>query len=339
MRYAAFHKEQPMPFDRLRRRDFITLLCGAALVEPLAARAQEPGRTFRVGMVETISAELNATKLAAFRRGMRELGYMEGRNLVLEYRSADGDATRFPALISELISLNVDLIVTRGTPAALAAKNATSTMPIVAILGDPLLVVASLARPGGNITGLSGVQADLAGKRIEVIKEFAPTTSRIAAILNMSNPIAAEQLKELELAARSRGLQFQLLDVRKAEDFELALASLIPRHDAVFVGLDGLTQAHRKLIADLAAKHRLPAIYEEREFIESGGLMSYAPNITDNYRRAATYVDKIFKGAKPADLPIEQPTGIEFIINGRAAKALGVEIPPGLLLRADEVIE
>lgn len=328
-----------MQFDRLGRRDFMTLLCAVAVAEPLAARAQEPGRTFRIGMVETISAELNATKLAAFRRGMHELGYIEGRNLVLEYRSADGDATRFPALVSELISLNVDLIMTRGTPAALAAKNATSTTPIVAILGDPLLVVASLARPGGNITGLSGVQADLAGKRIEVMQEFAPMTSRIAAILNMSNPIAAEQLKELELAARSRGLEFQLLDVRKAEDFERAIAALIPKHDAVFVGLDGLTQAHRKLIADLAAKYRLPAIYEEREFIESGGLMSYAPNITDNYRRAATYVDKIFKGAKPADLPIEQPTGIEFIINDKAAKAIGMEISPELLLRADEVID
>lgn len=322
----------------MRRRAFITLFCGAG-AWPLAAYAQELGRTFRIGMIETISAELNAKKLAAFRRGMHELGYMEGRNLILEYRSADGDATRFPALISELLSLNVDLIFTRGTPAALAAKNATSTTPIVAMLGDPLLVVASLARPGGNITGLSGVQADLAGKRIEILKELAPTTSRIAAILNMSNPITGEQLKELELAVRSRGLQFQLFDVREAEDFERALATLIPKHDAVFVGLDGLTQAHRELIADLAAKYRLLAIYEEREFVEAGGLMSYAPNLTNSYRRAATYVDKILKGAKPADLPIEQPTGIEFIINGKAAKALGLEIPPGLLLRADEVIE
>ena len=322
----------------VRRRAFITLLGGTA-AWPLAARAQQAGRTFRIGMVETISAELNATKLAAFRRGMHELGYIEGGNLILEYRSADGDATRFPTLISELIGLNVDLIVTRGTPAAVAAKSATTTIPIVAILGDPLLVVPSLTRPGGNITGLSGVQADLAGKRIELIKELAPATSRIAAILNMGNPIAGEQLKELEVAARSKGLQFQLLDVRKAEDFDRVLAALIPNHDAVFVGLDGLTQAHRKLIADLATEHRLPAIYEEREFIEAGGLISYAPSITDNYRRAAAYVDKIFKGAKPADLPIEQPTRFEFIINGKAAKALGLKIPPGLLALADEVIE
>ena len=291
-------------------------------------------------MVEPISAELNAANLAAFLRGLQDLGYIEGRNLVLEYRSADGNAALFPGLIAGLIGLNVDLIVTRGTPAALAAKKATSTIPVVmASLGEPLLVVASLARPGGNITGLSGVVSDLDAKRIELLKEIAPATSGIAAFLNMSNPISAAQLKELETAARSKGLRFRLFDVRKRDDIEPAFDALDTGYDAIVVGLDGVTQAHRALIAELAAKHRLPAIYGGREFVEAGGLMFYGPNFTDIYRRAATYVDKIFKGAKPADLPVEQPTKFELVINGRKAKALGLEIPTGLLLRADEVIE
>jgi putative ABC transport system substrate-binding protein len=323
----------------MKRREFIMLLGGAA-AWPCVARAQQPaGKTFRIGMVEPISAELNAANLAAFRRGLEDLGYIGGRNLVLEYRSAEGDASRFPALISELISLNVDLIVTRGTPAALAAKKATSTIPVVmASLGEPLLVVASLARPGGNITGLSGVVSDLDAKRVELLTEMAPATSGIAAFLNMSNPITVAQLKELEPAARSKGLRFRLFDVRKSDDIERAFGAPSPG-DAIVVGLEAVTQAHRKMIAELAAKHRLPAIYGGREFVEAGGLMFYGPNFTDIYRRAATYVDKIFRGAKPADLPVEQPTKFEFVINGKAAKALGLEVPASLLIRADEVIE
>ena len=328
----------------MRRREFMALLGGAtaapSILWPLAARAQPIGKTHRIGMVETISAELNAANLAAFRRGLQELGYIEGRNLVLDYRSADGDARRFPALLSELIGLNVDLIVTRGTPAALAAKAATSTIPVVmASLGEPLLVVASLARPGGNITGLSGVVSDLDAKRIELLKEMAPATSGIAALLNMSNPITVAQLKELEPAAQSKGLRFRLFDVRGSDDIERAFAALGPGNDAIVVGLEAVTQAHRRLIAELAAKHRVPAMYGGREFVEAGGLMFYGPNFPDIYRRAATYVDKIFKGAKPGDLPVEQPTKFELVINGRMAKALGLEVPPSLLLRADEVIE
>jgi putative ABC transport system substrate-binding protein len=323
----------------MRRREVIAGL-GAAVAWPSITRAQPAGRTFHIGMVEPISVELNAANLAAFRRGLQDLGYVEGRNLVLEYRSADGDARRFPALIAELIGLKVDLIVTRGTPAALAAKKATSTIPVVmASLGEPLLVVESLARPGGNITGLSGVVSDLDAKRIELLKEMAPTTSGIAALLNMSNPITVAQLKELEPAARAKGLGFRLFDVRNSDDIASAFDALTQSSDAIIVGLDGVTQAHRKLIAELAAKHRLPAIYGGREFVMAGGLMFYGPDFPDIYRRAATYVDKILKGAKPADLPVEQPSKLEFVINGRAARALGLEIPAGLRLLADEVIE
>ena len=219
-------------------------------------------------MVEPISAELNAANLVAFRRGLQDLGYIEGGNLVLEYRSADGDAARFPGLIAGLINLNVDMIVTRGTPAALAAKKTTSTIPVVmASLGEPLLVVASLARPGGNITGLSGVVSDLDAKRIELLKEMAPATAGIAAFLNMSNPITAAQVKELEPAARSKGLRFQLIDVRNRDDIERGFDAVSTRDNAIVVGLDGVTQAHRKTIADLAAKHRLPAMYGGREFV------------------------------------------------------------------------
>jgi ABC-type uncharacterized transport system substrate-binding protein len=322
----------------LTRRELIITLGGAA-AWPLAARAQQAGKAYRIGMVETISAELNAANLAAFRRGLQELGYIEGRNLVLDYRSADGDARRFPALLSELIALNIDLIVTRGTPAALAAKAATSTIPVVmASLGEPLLVVTSLARPGGNITGLSGVVSDLDAKRIELLKEMAPATVGIAAFLNMSNPITIAQLKELEPAAQLKGLRFRLFDVRNSDDIERAFDALDKGY-AIVVGLDAVTQAHRRLIAELAAKRRVPAIYGGREFVESGGLMFYGPNFPDIYRRAAVYVDKIFKGAKPGDLPIEQPTKFELIINGLVAKGLGLEVPPSVLLRTDEVIE
>jgi len=323
----------------MKRRTFITLLGGAA-AWPLQAYAQQARQTFRVGVVETISAELNATNLAAFRGGLQELGYTEGRNLVLHYRSADGDATRFPALISELVGLHVDLIVTRGTPAALAAKDATTTLPVVmAGLGEPLLVVDSLARPGGNITGLSGLQPALETKRLELLTEVAPSSVRIAALLNMSNPVTAPQLKELEQAVRSKGLSFRLFDVRSRDDIERAFGALDRASDAIVVGLEALTQAHRKVIAELAAKHRLPAIYGGREFVEAGGLMFYGPSFADMYRRAATYVDKIFRGTKPADLPVEQPTRFEFIVNLKAAKVIGLEIPPILLARADEVIE
>jgi putative tryptophan/tyrosine transport system substrate-binding protein len=322
----------------IRRREFITLL-GGAVAWPLAASGQQSDTSFRVGMLETTSAELNATNLAAFRRGLHELGYTEGRNVVLEYRSADGDASRFPALVSELIGKKVDVIIARGTPAALAAKQATRTIPVVMAVGEPLLIVDSLARPGGNVTGLSGVQPELETKRLELLTEMAPATARVAAMLNIGNPVTAPQLKELERAAQLKGLPLRLFDVRAREDIKRAFEALSGASEAVVVGLEALTQAHRKLIAELAVKHRVPAIYGGREFVDAGGLMFYGPSFPDIYHRFATYVDKILKGTKPADLPVEQPTRFELIVNVKAAKAIGILVPATLLVRADEVIE
>jgi putative ABC transport system substrate-binding protein len=322
----------------MHRREFLAVLA-ATITPQLAAQAQPTGRTYRIGMVEPVSAQLNATNLAALRRGLEELGYVEGRNVFFDYRSADGNAALYPGLVAEVIGRHSDLIIARGTPAALAVRQATSSIPVVMIVGEPLLVVDSLARPGGNITGFSGVQPELEAKRMELLKEIAPSTTGIAAVLNMGNPVSAPQLKELQKGAQSRGWRFRLFDVRKREDIVQAFAALDNSSDALIVGLEALTQAHRSLIADLAARGRLPAIYGGREFMEAGGLIFYGPSFPDIYRRAATYVDKIFKGAKPADLPVEQPTKFEMMINLKAAKAIGLEVPLFLQQRADEVIE
>jgi len=289
--------------------------------------------------VDVVSAELNAPNLSAFQQGLHDFGYVEGRNLILEYRSADGDARRFPALIDELIGLQVDLILARGTPAALAAKKATSTIPVVMAVGEPLLIVESLARPGANVTGFSGVQPDLEPKRLELLQEIAPATSGVAALLNMSNPVTGPQLKELERAAQAKRLRFRLFDVRTRDDIERAFPALGGEFDAIVVGLEALTQAHRARIAELAMEHRLPAVYGGREFVEAGGLIFYGPSFPDIYRRAARYVDRIFRGARPAELPVEQPAKFGLVINGRVARALGLTIPASLRLSADEVIE
>ena len=323
----------------MKRREFISLLGGAA-TWPLTARAQQATKSYRIGMLETISPALNAAHLDAFREGLRQLGYVEGKNYVIEYRSADGRADRFPSLAAELVRLGVDVIVARGTPAAVAAKNATETIPVImASVGDPLLIVDSLARPGRNVTGLSAF-VEMTSKRLELIKELAPATSRIALFANMSNPVAPPQWEETKAAARSLGIQAELLDVRSQDDvgrgFELAVA----RHvNALLVAFDGLFQANAGMITQLAARNRLPAIYVGREFIEAGGLMTYEVSFPHLYFRAATYVDKVFRGAKPADLPVEQPTKFELIINLKTAKALGMKIPQSVLLRADQVIE
>jgi len=323
----------------MKRREFISLLGGAA-TWPLTARAQQATKSYRIGMLETISPALNAAHLDAFREGLRQLGYVKGKNYVIEYRSADGRADRFPSLAAELVRLGVDVIVARGTPAAVAAKNATETIPVImASVGDPLLIVDSLARPGRNVTGLSAF-VEMTSKRLELIKELAPATSRIALFANMSNPVAPPQWEETKAAARSLGIQAELLDVRSQDDvgrgFELAVA----RHvNALLVAFDGLFQANAGMITQLAARNRLPAIYVGREFIEAGGLMTYEVSFPHLYFRAATYVDRIFKGAKPADLPVEQPTKFELIINLKAAKAIGLTIPESFLALADEVIE
>jgi putative tryptophan/tyrosine transport system substrate-binding protein len=325
----------------MRRREFITLLGGAAAAWPLAARAQQTGKVYRIGMLEVSSAVLNAANLDAFRQGLRELGYVEGQNLIIEYRSSDGRAERFAQLAAELVRLKVDLIVTRGTPAVEAASRTAPTIPIVmAAIAEPPHGIASLAHPGGNVTGFISFTSELEPKRVELIREIVPNAARIAAMYNMANPVFSARWQQMERVARSLGIQAQLLDVRAPEDLERAFsAASAQRADALIVSMDGVTVANRKLIAELAVKHRLPAIYGSKEFAAAGGLISYAPKLTDQYRRAATYVDKIFKGAKSADLPIEQPTRFELVVNLKSAKALGLQIPESFLLRADELVE
>jgi putative ABC transport system substrate-binding protein len=326
----------------VRRRDFITLL-GSAAAWPLAARAQQAGKVWRIGVLETVSAALNASNFDAFRRGLRELGYVEGRNYVIEYRSADGRAERFANFAAELVRLPVDVIVTRGTPAALAAKDATTKIPVVmAAIGEPLGVgvVASLARPGGNITGFSAFVTELSGKRVELLKETFPGISRAGFLNNMSNPVIPPQWDLTKNAARSLGIHAELLDVRARDDVVRAFETAT-RLDlgALLVGVDAVTQANGPLIIDHAARTRIPAVYASREFVDAGGLMTYSVSYPDLYYRAAGLVDKIFKGARPGDLPVEQPTKLELVVNLKTAKALGLEIPPTLLARADEVIE
>jgi putative ABC transport system substrate-binding protein len=327
----------------VKRREFITLLGGAAAAWPLRAGAQQAGKVYRIGVLEMTSATLNVANVYALRAGLRQLGYFEGQNLVIEYRSADGRDDRFPGLARELLALKVDVIVTRGTPAAKAAKNATSTVPVVmAASGDPLGtgLVTSLSRPGGNITGLSAIVGELAPKRLELIREIVPGLARIAVLANTSNDAVRRDWARIETAARSLGVQSQLLDLRESDalgpTFDDARAR---RADALVVVIDAITQANQQRIVDLAMKHRLPAIYSSREFVDAGGLISYGVSYPDLYRRAATYVDKILKGTKPADLPVVQPTKFELVINLKTAKALGIEVRPSLLALADEVIE
>ena len=325
-----------------RRRFLLTSLAGA-LAAPLGAEAQQVGKMYRVGVLERTSPALNAANFDAFRQGLQKLGYVQGKNFVIEYRSAEGRLERFPNLAIELVRLRVDLILTRGTPAALAAKKATGTIPVVmAAIGDPVGtgVVTSLARPGGNVTGLSAIVIDLMAKRLELLTQVVPVVSRIAAILNMSNPASVPGWKELEIAAPRLGVQVQLLDVRTPEDLGRAFDAGIQQHvGAAVVGIDDLTQMHRRVVVDLAAKHRLPAMYASREFVDAGGVISHGVSYPDLYRRAAVFVDKIFKGAKPGNLPVEQPTKFERVLNIKTAKALGLTIPPSLLARADQVIE
>jgi putative ABC transport system substrate-binding protein len=323
------------------RRTFISRVAAGFLAAPLVARAQQAGKIYRLGILEPVPAAQNAANLDALRKGLRDLGYVEGRNLIIEYRSADGRAERFPDLASELVRANVDLIVTRGTPAARAAKNATQTIPtVMATMGDPRAIVASFAHPGGNITGVTTFSTELTAKRIELLKELVPNLSRVALLHNMGNPAAPPGWEETKTAVRSLGIQAELLDVRSQTDlsdaFDLAVRK---RVDAFLIGADGLTQMHQQTIVDLVARKRLPAAYPAREFVEAGGLIAYAVNYPNLYFRLASIVDKILKGAKPASLPVEQPTRFELVVNLKTAKALGITIPQSLLLRADEVIQ
>jgi len=326
----------------MNRRDTVVALLAIAAA-PLAAHAQQAGKVYRIGMLETRSIVLNAANTDAFRQGLRELGYKEGQNLEIAYRSSDGRDERFPGLASELVRQKVDLIVTRGTPAALAAKNATGTIPVVmAASGDPVAsgIVTSLARPGGNVTGLTSGITESYPKRVELLGELVPRAKRIAAIFNMGNPSVPPQWSIVEASARSLGIEPQLLDVRRPEDLRKAFdAAAKHRAEALVVGLDSVTQANLRPIAELAAKQRLPSIYPAIDYANVGGLITYGSSDVHMYHRAATFVDKIFKGAKPADLPVELPTKFELVINLKTARAIGITVPRSLLLRADQVIE
>jgi ABC-type uncharacterized transport system substrate-binding protein len=307
----------------------------------LPASAQQPTKGPRIGYLTADSRSARAdVRAAAFRQGLRELGYVEGKNLVIEWRSAEGKLDRLPALAAELVRLKVDIIVTGGPTATRPVKEATTTIPIVMTQdSDPVGngFIASLARPGGNITGLSNLAQEISGKRLELLKEIVPKLSRVAVLGMSTNPGNSQSLRETELAAGAFGVQLQYSDIRDPKDIEAALrAASKGRADAVLVlNFPGTIS---RVIPDLVVKNRLPAIYYNSTIVDNGGLMSYGASITDLDRRAATYVDKILKGAKPADLPVEQPKKFEFIINLKAAKQIGLTIPPNVLVRADKVI-
>jgi putative tryptophan/tyrosine transport system substrate-binding protein len=309
----------------------------------VAAEAQQPTKNPRIGYLSGSSPSTSPARREAFRQGLRELGYVEGKNIVIEQRYADGKFDRLPALAAELVRLKVDIIVTAGPQATRPAKQATSTIPIV-MAQDPDPVgngfVASLARPGGNITGLATFAPELSGKQLELLKETVPKLSRVAVFGTSINPGNAQNLREVELAAKAFGVKLQYLDVLSPKDFETAFrAASKGLADAVLMLPGSVLGLQRSQLADLAVKSRLPAIYPQAEFTEAGGLMYYGTNTPDLFRRAATFVDKILKGAKPADLPIEQPTKFEFIINLKTAKQIGLTIPSNVLVRADKVIK
>jgi putative tryptophan/tyrosine transport system substrate-binding protein len=304
--------------------------------------AQQPKKVHRIGFLVPGSASGYASLVDAFRQGLRELGYVEGKNIIIEYRYTEGKEGPLPELAADLVRLKVDVIVTASTPDALVTKQRTGTIPIVmAVSGDPLGsgLVASLARPGGNVTGLTSIASDLSGKRLELLKEVVPRISRLAVLGNPSNVLTASTMRETEVAAQALQVKPQILEVRGPDDFETAFqAATKGRADALIVLPDPVFTGQRRRIVDVAAKSRLAAIFYTKEFVEAGGLMSYGPNFSDLFRRAATYVDKILKGAKPADLPVEQPTKFELVINLKAAKQIGLTIPPNVLARADKVI-
>jgi len=317
------------------------LVAAMLLAVGATAEAQQPTKIRRIGFLAAGAALSSSTRIEAFRQGLRELGYVEGKDIVIEYRSAAGKLDQVPRNAVELVRLKVDVFVTAGPTDTRAAKEATSTIPIVmAQDSDPVGngFVASLARPGGNITGLSRLAPELSGKQLEILKETVPRLSRVVVLGNLTEPGNAQSLREVELAAKTYGVKLQYLDIPALQDIESAFQGARKgRADAVLM-LTSPVLTYRKQIADLAVTSRLPAIYDRQEFVDAGGLMSYGASFADMDRRAATYVDKILKGAKPADLPVEQPKKFEFIINLKAAKQIGLTIPPNVLVRADRVI-
>jgi putative tryptophan/tyrosine transport system substrate-binding protein len=325
----------------VKRRKFITLLGGAAAAWPLAAHAQQPAKLPTIGFLGTTAASGWRPWNAAFVQRLSELGWIEGRTLAIEYRWAEGRSARYAEIAAEFVRLKVDVIVTAGN-AVLAAKGATSVIPIVFAIGaDPVGagLVASLSRPGGNVTGLSVQRTDTAGKRLEILREVLPGLRRLAILGNVGFPDSVREMSEVEATARTLGFAVAKLEIRRAEDIVPAFEALKGDADALYVCSDALVNTDRIRINTLALAERLPTMHGVREFVEAGGLMSYGPSYPDLFRRAADFVDKILRGAKPADLPVEQPTKFELIINLKTAKALGIEVPPTLLARADEVIE
>jgi putative tryptophan/tyrosine transport system substrate-binding protein len=325
-------------------RLFFYFVCAILLALCVRAYAQQTTKFYRIGYLDGASLSAVASRTEAFRQGLRALGYVEGKNIAVEWRSGNGKADTLPNLAADLVNLKVDVIVTGGAGATRPAREATARIPIVMAQDtDPVAsgFVASLARPGGNITGLSTLLPEISGKRLEILKEVIPKLSRVAAFGTSTWADNGRLRQETELAAMALGIKLQYLDVLDSKDFEMAfLAAHREQADAVLMLVWGpLLNLRPKEVAELAVKSRLPAMYREREHVEAGGLMTYGPSVTDLFRRAATYVDKILKGAKPADLPVEQPTKFEFVINLKAAKQIGLTIPPNVLVRADRVIK
>ena len=325
----------------MKRREFITLL-GGAVAWPVKANAQQPGKLPTIGFLGAATQPTVSHWTVAFERRLRELGWVEGRTIAIEYRWAEGRQDRLTEIAAEFVQLKVNVIVTYATAPTVAAKRATSVIPIVfASAGDPVGtgLVASLARPGGNVTGLSNQQADLAGKRLELFREIDPKLQNLTIMGNVNAPASVLEMKEVETATRTLGLEVATSEIRRAEEIAPAFEVLKVRAGALYVVGDPLIFTNRVRINTLALGARLPTMYNFREYVQAGGLISYGANLTDLFRRSAEYVDKILRGTKPGDVPIEQPTKFDFVINLTTAKALGLDVPPALLARADEVIE
>jgi len=325
------------------RRTFIRAVAGGIFVSPLSSVAQSSAKTVRIGRLSPNSAEVDVPLLAAFRRGMRDLGWIDGDQFVIEPRYADGNPSRLPEFAAELVRSRVDVLLAGSNPGALAAKNATVAIPVVMVTtADPVSgrLVASLARPGGNLTGVTALGQGLNAKRLELLKEAVPGLTRVVVLTNPTSPYTAPFVKESTVVARALGVQLQFVEAHDPSEFEAAFATMANKHAGALTVLTDVTfTTHRKRIVEWAAISRIPAVYGEREYMDAGGLMFYGASLADMYRRAAVYVDKILKGARPADLPVEQPAKFELVINLKTAKAIGLTIPQSLLLRADEIIE
>ena len=328
---------------QLRPIRLVVTLALVILTASLASDAQPPGKSRRVGILTAVTAPTIEPLHELLRQELRERGYVEGQHIVLESRSAEGHYERLPALAAQLVALPVAVLVTWGTPATVAAKQVTSTVPIIFLaVGDPVGsgIVASLAQPGGNVTGVSNLTAELSAKQLELLKEIVPGLRQVAVLLNPRNPVSALQLRWTELAAQALGVQLQVVKVHDPSEFEAAFLSMTrERAGALTVLADTMFLSQRRQIVDLAVKHRLPAMFNAREYAEAGGLIAYGPRLADQWQRAAYYVDRILKGTKPADLPVEQPTKFELAISLKTAQALGITMPPSLLVLADEVIQ